>query len=66
MESKTIQLETSHNSLAQYGQQNNIFVSGILNSVEVDILENIVESILSDIDAKVEPSKIETFHRFGK
>ena len=66
MENKIIQLETNHNSLAQYRRPNNIVINGISSSIEDDNLENTIVSILSDIDMKVKLREIEACHRFGK
>ena len=52
--------------MAQYGQQNNIVLSGIPESVSEDVLEESVISVLADIDVSVESQDIEACHRFGK
>ena len=66
MQNKTIHLEFSHNSQAQYARGNSIVFSGIPKSIEGEYLENIVSLILSDIDITVELIKIEDYHRFDK
>ena len=52
--------------MAQDGQQNNVVLSGIPESVSEDFLEESVISVLADIDVFVESEDIEACHRFGK
>ena len=58
--------ESDHNALAQYGWGNNVILSGILESVSEDVLEESVISVLADIDVLFESQDIEACHRFGK
>ena len=52
--------------MAQYGQQKNIVLSGIPESVSEHVLEESVISVLADIDVSIESQDIEACHRFGK
>ena len=58
--------ESDHNALVQYGCQNNEVLSGILDFVSDDTLEESVISLLADIDVCVEHQDIEACYRFGK
>ena len=53
--------EPDHNALAQNGHQNNVILSGIPGSVSDDTLEELVTSVLADIDEYVEHQDIEAF-----
>ena len=66
LEKRCSKYESDHNALAQYGQQNNIVLSGIPESVSEDVLEESVISVLADIDVSVESQDIKACHRFGK
>ena len=66
LELKIYKLDTGQNSLAQYERINNVVISGILVSIEDNNLENIVISMMSDINLNVEENDIEACHRFGK
>lgn len=59
-------LESNHNDLAQYGRHNNAVSSRIPENVPDNDLENIVLSVMLDIDVKVEPRDNEECHRNGK
>ena len=65
LESKVITLESDHNSLEQYGRRNNIEISGILDTVPDQNLEQKVIEILDEIDVSVSPIDIEGCHRMG-
>ena len=62
LESKVILLESDHNSLEQYGRRNNIEISGILDTVPDQNLEQKVIEILDETDVGVSPNDIETCH----
>ena len=63
LESKVISLESDHNSLEQYEQRNNIEISGILDNVPDQNLEQKVIEMLDEIDVSVSPNDIEACHR---
>ena len=63
---ETSSILTSTNNLEQYGRRNNIVISGIPDSVDINHLEESVTEILSDIDVKVTSNDIEACHRIGK
>ena len=65
LKSKTISLESDHNSLEQYGRGNNIEINGILDSVLDQNLEQKVIEILDDFDVSVSPNDTEACHRMG-
>ena len=65
LESKVISLENDHNSLKQYGRRNNLEISGILDTVPDQNLEQKVTEILDEIDVSVSPNDIEACHRMG-
>ena len=57
--SNTINIESNY----QYGRRNSIEISGILNNVNNDDLEDKVIRILEKIDVKVTKNDIEACHR---
>ena len=65
LESNVISLESDLNSLEQYGRRNNIKISGILDTVPDQNLEQKVIQILDEIDVSVSPNDIEACHRMG-
>ena len=62
---RTVLIESSHDSLNQYGRSNNLGISGNRDIVQNSDLES-VTLILSDIDVKVESREVEECHRNGK
>ena len=66
LENRVAILESNHNDLVQYGRRNNVVFSGIPENVTDNNLENIVMSVLSDIDVQVEPRDIEACHQINK
>ena len=66
LEQKLVVSESSTNNLEQYGRRNNMGISGILDSVDINHSEESVAEILSDIDVKVTSNDIEACHRIGK
>ena len=66
LEQRLVAFESFTNNLEQYGRRNNIVISGIPDSVDVNHLEESVTEILSDIDVKVTSNDIEACHRIGK
>ena len=66
LEQRLVAFESSTNNLEQYGRRNNIVISGIPDSVDINHLEESVTEILSDIDVKVTSNDIEACHRIGK
>ena len=66
LEQRLVVFESSTNNLEQYGRRNNIVISGIPDSVDVNHLEELVTEIVSDIDVKVTSNDIESCHRIGK
>ena len=65
LEQRLVAFESSTNNLEQYGRRNNIVISGIPDSVDINHLEESAE-ILSHIDVKVTSNDIEACHRIGK
>ena len=65
LEDKVTHLEENLNSLDQYGRRNNIFLSGIPESVAENALEATVTSMLADIDVDVDSNALQACHRFG-
>ena len=59
LELGVVVFEYSTNNLEQNGRRNNIFISGISDSVDINHLEESVTEILSDIDVKVTSDDIE-------
>ena len=66
LEQRLVAFESSTNNLEQYGRRNNIVISGIPDSVDINHLEESVTEILSDIDVKVTSNDTEACHRIGK
>ena len=66
LEQRLIEFETSTNNLEQYGRRNNIVISGIPDSVDINELEESVTEILADIDVNVTSNDIEACHRIDK
>ena len=66
LENRVALIESSHDSLEQYGRRNNLVISGIPDSVQDFDLESTVTSILSDTDVNVESREVEGCHRIGK
>ena len=66
LEQKLVEFEYSTNSLEQYGRRNNIIISGIPDSVDVNQLEESVTEILTDINVNVASNDIEACHRICK
>ena len=63
LEQKFVELECSTNYLEQYGKKNNVIISDIPCSVDVNQLEESVTEILTDINVNVASNDIEAFHR---
>ena len=63
LENKILTLESEHNSLEQYGRRNNIEITGILDSVPEQNLEEKSANILNKISVNVSPKDIEACHR---
>ena len=59
-------MESDANSLEQYGRRNNVEITGIPDSVEINDLEGKVIEVLSEIDVNVSTNDIEACHRIGK
>ena len=66
LEDKVVSLESSVNQVEQYGRRNNIVISGIPDDVADDDLEDVVTSIMEDVDVIVKNGDIEACHRIGK
>ena len=66
LEQKLVECEYSANNLEQYGRRNNIIISGILDSVGVNQLEESVTDIFTDINVNVASNDIEACHRIGR
>ena len=66
LEQKLVEFEYSTNILEQYFRRNNIIISGIPDSVDVNQLEESVTEILTDINVNVASNDIEACHRIGK
>ena len=54
------------NQVEQYGRRNNIVISGIPDDVADDDLEDVVTSIMEDVDVIVKNGDIEACHGIGK
>ena len=65
-EQKLVEFKYSTSNLEQYGRRNNIIISGISDSVDVNQLEESVTEILTDINVNVASNDIEACHRIGK
>ena len=65
LKSKVILLESGHNSLEQYGRRNNIEISGILDGVLDQNLEQKILEILGEVYVSVSPNDLEACHRIG-
>ena len=52
-ENKLVSLETSTNSLEQYGRVNNLVLSGIPDTIPYDELERTATSVLAHVDVEV-------------
>ena len=66
LEKRCSKHEQDHNALAQYGQQNNVILSGSPEWVSEDVLKESVILVLADIDVLAESQDIKACHRFGK
>ena len=66
LEQKLVEFEYSNNNLEQYGRRNNIIISGIPGSVDVNQLEESVTEILTEININVASNDVEACHRIGK
>ena len=66
LEDKALSLESSGNQVEQYGRRNNIVISGIPDDVADDDLEDVVTSIMEDVDVIVKNGDIEACHGIGK
>ena len=58
LEQKFVELECSTNYLEQYGKKNNVIISDIPYSVDVNQLEESVTEILTDINVNVASNDI--------
>ena len=65
LEQKLIEFAYSNN-LEQYGRRNNIVISVIPNSMDVNQQEESVTEILTDININVTSNDIKACHRIGK
>ena len=66
LEQRPVVFESSTNDLEQYGRRNDIVISGIPDSANINHLEGSVTEMLSDIDVMVTSNGIEACHRIGK
>ena len=66
LEQRPVVFESSTNDLEQYGRRNDIVISGIPDSADINHLEESVTEMLSDTDVKVTSNGIEACHRIGK
>ena len=66
LEQKLVEFEYSANNLEQYGRRNNIIITGIPDSVDVNQLEESVTEIRTDINVNVASNDTEVCHRIGK
>ena len=66
LENKVVTPELNLKFLGQYGRRNSLIVSGFLQTIPVNQLENMVSSILSDIVVNIQSEEIEACHQFGK
>ena len=65
LENKILTLESEHSSLEQYGRRNNMEITGILDIVPDQNLEEKVVDILNEISVNVSPKDIEPCHCVG-
>ena len=66
LQQKVVEFEYSTNNLEQCGRRNNIVISGIPDTVDVNQLEESVAEILTEINVNVASNDIEACHRIGK
>ena len=66
LEQRQVVFKSSANDLEQYGRRNNVVISGIPDSVDINHLEESVTEIFSDIDVRVTSNDIEASQRIGK
>ena len=66
LEDKVVSLETSVNQVEQYGRRNDLVISGIPDDIDDDELQDVVTSIMQDVEVVVKSGDIETCHRIGK
>ena len=58
-------MESSANQVEQYGKTINIVLSGILDDITDDKLEDAVSAIQADVDVNNQNDDIETCRRIG-
>ena len=66
LENRVLSLEISGNHLEQYGQRNNLEITGISDDISDENLEGKVIEVLNEIRVDVSRSDIEACHRIGK
>ena len=66
LEKRVDVLLSSIADLEQYGQRNNLILSGIPDSVSNDDLEETVTAILSDVYVQVTANDVKACHRIGQ
>ena len=66
LEQRLVEFECSINNLEQYGKKNNVIISGIPDSLNVNQLKESATEILIDINVNVAGNDVESCHRIGK
>ena len=66
LDKKVISMEENSNSLDQYGQRNNLEITGIPDDVDDQNLEKEVVEILGTIDVNVSSKDMGACHRIEK
>ena len=61
-----VSLGPSINQVKQYGNRNNIIISGIPDDKNDNDLESTVIDIMKDVDVNIKSSGIEACHKIGK
>ena len=61
LEQKIVEFEYSTNNLEQYGRRNNMVISGIPDSIDVNQLEESVAKILTEINVNVASNVLKLF-----
>ena len=66
LEQRLVEFECSINNLEQYGKRNNVIISGIPDSLNVNQLKESATEILIDINVNVAGNDVESCHRIDK
>ena len=66
LEQRLVEFQCYINNLEQYGKRNNVIISGIPDSLNVNQLKESATEILIDINVNVAGNDVESCHRIGK